>query len=248
MTPGQLVGPGRVARRRQPLLGRREPGSVTPGAPRRDRARHRGHGYAYSLFFRLSDDETTGNMIALRASTSTSSTRRPPAGRHHRSRASMASPRDITATTTGDERDRPRGPPRRRPTTSTPRRRSPATRASGCLRPRHDDRHLHGDRRLGQRAVRDVHVTVTLDTPPPPTSDLTGAFGRPLGDAVPALVGHAGRTIPLKLDVRDGTVSRRPATSPPRRSAPAPGELRRRRDRGGHAGREPSTGRTARGR
>ncbi len=42
-------------------------------------------------------------------------------------------------------------------------------------------------------------VTVNLDTPPPPTSDLTGAFGRPLGDAFPALVGHAGRTIPLKL-------------------------------------------------
>ena len=57
----------------------------------------------------------------------------------------------------------------------------------------------------GNDATATFTVTVNLDTPPPPDTDLTGTFGRPLGDAVPALVGHAGRTIPLKLDVRDGS-------------------------------------------
>ena len=51
----------------------------------------------------------------------------------------------------------------------------------------------------GNTASATFSVTVEQAAP-----DLTGTWGRPLGAAFPALVGHAGRTIPLKLDVRAG--------------------------------------------
>ncbi len=40
---------------------------------------------------------------------------------------------------------------------------------------------------------------------------LTGTWGRPLADGVPALVGHAGRTVPLKLDIRAGSAAQGPS-------------------------------------
>ena len=48
----------------------------------------------------------------------------------------------------------------------------------------------------GNQSSETFHVTVTLQ---PPT--LTGTWGKPLDAGVPALIGRAGRTIPLKLSI-----------------------------------------------
>jgi hypothetical protein len=55
----------------------------------------------------------------------------------------------------------------------------------------------------GNSATASFEVTVE-DPPADPADPLVGHWGRPLNDSVPALVGHLGRTIPVKLTVTAG--------------------------------------------
>ena len=65
------------------------------------------------------------------------------------------------------------------------------------VRTRVDTGHLHRHRLLRQQRQRDVQ----RDRDPRPAR-VRATWQRPLGEGVPALVGQAGRTIPLKLEVR----------------------------------------------
>jgi len=205
VTPGQLVVPDAWPADGSPCAGSEGPGTVTPVHLDVTAPDTEGNGYAYSLFFRLSDDETTGNLIAFTVYLDVADAPPPPPV-DTTDPSLHGVPADITVTTTGDGAIVHWTAPTATDDTDA----SPSVScdpASGSLFDlgtttvtctATDD--------SGNDASATFTVTVNLDTPPPPASDLTGAFGRPLGDAFLALVGHAGRTIPLKLDVRDGTV------------------------------------------
>ena len=149
-------GPGRVARRQQPVLRQRGSRHRDPGAPRRDRARHRGQRLRLlALLPALGrrDDRQPDRLQRLPERRRRAAA---PAGRHHRSQPPRR-PRGHHRDHDRRRRDRPLDGPdgdRRH-------RRLPVGLLRPCerqpVRPRHDDRDLHGDRRLGQRRERHVH-------------------------------------------------------------------------------------------
>ena len=216
VTPGQLVVPDAWPADGSFCSGSEGPGTVTPVHLDVTAPDAVGTGYAYTLLFGLSGDETTGNTVAT--SVFLDVVAPPPADTTDPVLHGV--PADITTTTTGDGAVVHWTAPTATDDTDA----SPAVScdpASGSL-------FALGTTTVTCTATDDsgndtsatFTVTVNLDTPPPPSRDLTGAFGRPLGDATPALVGHAGRTIPLKLDVRDGTALRRSGDiAPPTLSA-----------------------------
>src|SRR4029079_7502797 len=65
LTPGQLVVPDAWPADGSPCSDSEGPGTVTPVHLDVTAPDTEGNDYAYSLFFRLSDDETTGNMVAF---------------------------------------------------------------------------------------------------------------------------------------------------------------------------------------
>jgi HYR domain len=73
----------------------------------------------------------------------------------------------------------------------------------------------------GNSASASFDVTVVRE----PSTELEGAWGQPLGDGLPALVGHAGRTLPLKLTVTADAVAQGPneIAAPVLRVAPLDG-------------------------
>ena len=65
VTPGQLVVPDAWPADSSPCSGSEDPGIVTPAHLDVTAPDAVGNGYAYSLFFRLSDDEAIGNLVAF---------------------------------------------------------------------------------------------------------------------------------------------------------------------------------------
>ncbi len=84
LTPGQLVVPDAWPADNSPCSGSEGPGTVTPAHLDVTAPDTEGDGYAYSLFFHLSDDETTGNLIAFTVYLERRGRAAAPAGRHHR--------------------------------------------------------------------------------------------------------------------------------------------------------------------
>ncbi|HEY3335173.1 MAG TPA: HYR domain-containing protein [Candidatus Limnocylindrales bacterium] len=211
VTPGQLVVPDPWPVDGAFCTGGEGEATVTPAHLAVTAPTTEGTGYAYSVFFGLSNDETVGNTVAVTVYLDVVAPPPPPPA-DTTDPVLHGVPADITVITSGDGAVVHWTDPTATDDTDA----SPSVAcdpASGSLFPLGTTTvTCTATDEAGNHATATFTVTVNLDTPPPPTRDLTGTWGRPLGDTFPALVGRAGRTIPLKLNVLDGTAPQSPAT------------------------------------
>ena len=206
VTPGEVTVPADWPADGQFCAGDESPASVTPAQLDVTAPMTPGVGYAYTVFFGLSDDETTSNMIATTIYLDVVE-EEPPVDTTAPELQGM--PADIATTTTGASKvvtwpeptatdavdpaptvtcDPPSGSAFDLGTTTVT---CTATDASG------------------NSSSESFTVTVTLQAP-----TMTGAWAKPLDAGVPALTGRAGRNIPLKLTVSAGSHAQGPADIP----------------------------------
>jgi hypothetical protein len=204
VVPGQVVVPADWPADGDFCTGSESAATTTPARLTITAPQAEGTGYAYTVIFALPEDEPVANTIAVTVYLDVVAP--PPADTTDPVLHDL--PSDITATTSGDSAAVSWTAPTATDDTDS----NPSVTCdppSGALFPvgitvvtctATDD--------AGNDATATFSVTVNRDGVPP--ADLDGAWDRPLADAVPALVGRAGRTIPLKLTVLDASTPQGP--------------------------------------